>query len=44
MHRKRVFALAVVFLVIALVVPPVIVVLGANTIYLYILPGVTPAQ
>ncbi len=45
MHRKRIFALAAVFLVVALVVPPVIVILQANnTIYKYIIPGTTPTQ
>ena len=45
MHRKRTFALAAVFLVVALVVPPVLVVLQTNgTIYKYIIPGTNPAQ
>jgi hypothetical protein len=45
MHRKRTFALAAVFLVIALVVPPVLVVLQTNnTIYKYIIPGTNPTQ
>jgi len=45
MHRKLVFALAAVFLVIALVVPPVIVILQTdNTIYKYIMPYVRPTQ
>ena len=45
MHRKRTFALAAVFLVMALVVPPVLVILQANnTIYKYIIPGTNPAQ
>ncbi len=45
MHRKRVFLLAAVFLIIALVVPPVIVILQANnTIYKYIIPGISPVQ
>ena len=43
MHRKRVFLLAAVFLVVALVVPPVIVILQTNnTIYKYIIPGISP--
>ncbi|MGA2681126.1 MAG: hypothetical protein ABSF44_04925 [Candidatus Bathyarchaeia archaeon] len=45
MHRKRVFTIAAVFLVIAIVVPPVIVILEANnSIYKYIIPGTTPTQ
>ena len=45
MHRKLVFALAAVFLVLALVVPPAIVLAQVNnTIYKYIIPGVYPAQ
>jgi len=45
MHRKRTFALAAVFLIIALVVPPLLVVLQTNnTIYKYIIPGTNPAQ
>jgi len=45
MHRKRTFALAAVFLVIALVVPPAFVILQANnTIYKYIIPGTNPTQ
>ncbi len=45
MHRKRIFLLAAVFLVVALVVPPVIVILQTNnTIYKYIIPGVSPVQ
>ncbi len=45
MHRKRVFVLAAVFLVVALVVPPAIVILAANnSIYKYIIPGTTPTQ
>jgi hypothetical protein len=45
MHRKKIFLLAAVFLVVALVVPPVIVILQAdNTIYKYIIPGVSPTQ
>jgi hypothetical protein len=45
MHRKLVFALAAVFLVIALVVPPVLVILQTNnTIYKYIIPSVSPVQ
>jgi len=45
MHRKSVFAIAAVFLVIALVVPPVIVILQTNnTIYKYIIPGNYPTQ
>ena len=45
MHRKQVFALAAVFLVIALVVPPAIVLAQVNnTIYKYIIPGVYPTQ
>ena len=45
MHRKRVFTIAGVFLALALIVPPVIVVLSAsNTIYKYIVPGVNPVQ
>ena len=45
MHRKRIFLIAAVFLVVALVVPPVIVLLQVdNTIYKWIIPGVTPTQ
>ena len=45
MHRKRIFTIAAVFLVIAVVVPPVIVILEANnSIYKYIIPGTTPTQ
>lgn len=45
MHRKRVFTIAAVFLVIALVVPPAFVVLSVNsTIYKYLIPGVTPTE
>ena len=45
MHRKSVFSLAAVFLVVALVVPPAIVILQTNnTIYKYIIPGTTPVQ
>ncbi|MGA3061147.1 MAG: hypothetical protein ABSD92_12380 [Candidatus Bathyarchaeia archaeon] len=45
MHRKSVFILAAVFLVVALVVPPVIVILQTNnTIYKYIIPGTNPVQ
>ena len=45
MHRKIVFTIAAVFLVIALVVPPVIVILQTNnTIYKYIVPGNYPTQ
>jgi len=45
MHRKLVFSLAAVFLVIALVVPPVLVILQTNnTIYKYIIPGINPTQ
>jgi len=45
MHRKLVFALAAVFLVVALVVPPVLVILQTNnTIYKYIIPNVSPVQ
>jgi len=45
MHRKRVFALAAVFLIIALTIPPAIVVLSANnSIYKYIIPGTNPTQ
>ena len=45
MHRKKIFLLAAVFLVVALVVPPVLVILQAdNTIYKYIIPGVGPTQ
>ena len=45
MHRKLVFALAAVFLVIAFVVPPVLVILQTNnTIYKYIIPGTNPTQ
>jgi len=45
MHRKPVFALAAVFLVIALVVPPVLVILQTNnTIYKYIIPGISPVR
>ena len=45
MHRKSIFLLAAVFLVIALVVPPVIVILQeSNTIYKYIIPGTSPTQ
>ena len=45
MHRKRIFTLAAVFLIIALFVPPAIVVLAANnSIYKYIIPGTTPTQ
>jgi len=45
MHRKRVFTIAAVFLVIALVVPPAFVVLEVNnTIYKYLIPGTSPVQ
>jgi len=45
MHRKVVFALATVFLVVALVVPPTLVILQTNnTIYKYIIPGTSPVQ
>ncbi len=45
MHRKAVFSLAAVFLVVALVVPPAIVILQTNnTIYKYIIPGNSPVQ
>jgi len=45
MHRKGVFSLAAVFLVIALVVPPALVIIQTNnTIYKYIIPGTTPVQ
>ena len=45
MHRKRVFTIAAVFLIIALVVPPAFVVFEVNnTIYKYIIPGTTPVQ
>ena len=45
MHRKRVFALAAVFLVIALVVPPALVLSQVNnTVYRYISPFPNPAQ
>ena len=46
MHRKRVFTIAAVFLVIALVVPPVFVVLAVNntTLYKYLVPGTSPVQ
>ena len=45
MHRKKIFALAGVFLVLALVVPPVLIVLAANnTIYKYIVPYVNPTE
>jgi len=45
MHRKLVFSLAAVFLVVALVVPPVIVILQTNnTVYKYIVPGTSPTQ
>ena len=45
MHRKLVFSLAAVFLIVALVVPPAIVILQTNnTIYKYIIPGTNPTQ
>jgi len=45
MHRKPVFALAAVFLVVALVIPPALVILQTNnTIYKYIVPGTNPTQ
>ena len=45
MHRKLVFSVAAVFLIIALVIPPSIVILETNnTVYKYIIPGVTPSQ
>ena len=45
MHRKLVFLLAAVFLVIALVVPPALVILQTNnTVYKYIIPGTNPTQ
>jgi len=45
MHKKRVFLLAAVFLVVALVIPPVLVILQANnTVYKYIIPGNYPTQ
>jgi len=45
MHRKPVFALAAVFLVVALVIPPALVILQTNnTIYKYIVPGTSPTQ
>jgi hypothetical protein len=45
MHRKTVFTLAAIFLVIALVVPPAIILLQSNnTIYKYIVPIINPAQ
>lgn len=47
MHRKRIFTLAAVFLVIALVVPPAIIVLqtlATNPVYRYLVPGLTPVE
>ncbi len=45
MHRKGVFLLAAIFLVIGLVLPPVLVILQTNnTIYKYIIPGTSPTQ
>jgi uncharacterized membrane protein YtjA (UPF0391 family) len=45
MHRKAVFTIAAVFLVIALTIPPAIVILQTNnTIYKYIIPFITPTQ
>lgn len=45
MHRKLVFSLAAVFLIVALIVPPVIVILQTNnTIFKYIIPGTNPTQ
>jgi hypothetical protein len=45
MHRKVVFALAAVFLIVALTVPPTIVILQSNnTIYKYLVPTMNPAQ
>jgi hypothetical protein len=45
MHKKAVFALAAVFLVIALVIPPALVIIQTNnTIYKYIVPFITPTQ
>jgi hypothetical protein len=45
MHRKFVFALAAVFLVVALVVPPTLVLIQTNnSIYKYINPMINPAQ
>jgi len=44
-HRKRVFTIAAAFLIIALVVPPTLVVLAVNnTIYNIIIPGTRPSQ
>jgi hypothetical protein len=45
MHRKLVFLLSAVFLAVALVVPPVLVILQTNnTVYKYIVPGTNPTQ
>ena len=45
MHRKLVFSVAAVFLVMALVVPPTLVILQTNnTIYKYIIPGIYPTE
>jgi hypothetical protein len=45
MHRKLVFLLAAVFLVVALAVPPALVILQTNnTAYKYIIPGTSPTQ
>jgi hypothetical protein len=45
MHRKLVFSVAAVFLVIALVVPPTLIILQTNnTIYKYIIPGIYPTE
>jgi len=45
MHRKSVFSLAAVFLLVALIVPPVLVILQTdNTIYKYIIPTNSPVQ
>ena len=45
MHRKLVFSVAAVFLVIALVIPPALVILQTNnTIYKNLIPGIYPTQ
>ena len=45
MHRKLVFSVAAVFLIIALVIPPSIVILQTNnTVYKNLIPGTNPTQ
>ena len=45
MHRKLVLSVAAVFLIIALVIPPALVIVQTNnTIYKNIIPGIYPTQ